>query len=350
MPLLNSYHLALEIYDQEGRTLNESKIENLVNCYQDFKFSAFLQGVIKDYAIDPEIIFEPIWIKEGKSPYCRGFRLNMKNKRLSYKKSYNRNVFRYNAYRIMGAMVQNQKFEAGTELFYRLIAFSNNKNTLDTVVDGEEIEVTTIQNSIPIRILGLEQLEESASVNVTKEDETDDFPVWIAEHVVEEMVEYVLQNKEKERAGFLIGHICRDPLTQQIFSMCHAQIAADTEGSFIYPDKGNSSITHFQFLPENFFQVQRLIELRKNNEIVLGWYHSHPWPFACEKREKCTCTSIFFSISDFDVMQSAFSAPYQIAIVIGRASLANLKATPQMYGWKNGVISKRNFYQFDASK
>jgi proteasome lid subunit RPN8/RPN11 len=350
MPLFNRYHLALEIYNQEGKTLNESKIENLSNCYQDFKFSAFQQGVIKDYALDPEIIFEPIWIKEGKSPYCRGFRLNMKNKRLRYKKSYTKNVFRYDAYRIMGAMVQNQKFEAGTELFYRLTAFPNNKDSSETIESGKDFEVTTINNSIPIKILGLGQLKESASVHITKEDDTEDFPVWIAEHVVEEMVEYVLQNKEKERAGFLIGHICRDPITQQIFLMCHAQVAADTEAISIYPDKGNSSITHFQFLPENFFKVQRLIELRKNDEIVLGWYHSHPWPFACEKQEKCTCTSIFFSISDVDVMQSAFGAPYQIAIVIGRASLENLKATPQMYGWKNGIISKRNFYQFDASK
>ncbi|KYK22066.1 hypothetical protein AYK24_02755 [Thermoplasmatales archaeon SG8-52-4] len=350
MPLFNRYHLALEIYNQEGKTLNESKIENLENCYQDFKFSAFLHGVIKDYAVDPEIIFEPIWIKEGRSPYCRGFRLNMKNKRLRYKKSYTKNVFRYDAYRIMGTMLQKQIFEAGTELFYRLIAFSNNKDSSKTTENGKDFEVTTINNSIPIKILGIGQLEESTSVHITKEEDTEDFPVWIAEHVVEEMIEYVLQNKEKERAGFLIGHICRDPLTQQIFLMCHAQVAADAEDSSIYPDKGNSSIHHFQFLPENFFQVQRLIELRKNNEIVLGWYHSHPWPFACEKREKCTCTSIFFSISDVDVMQSAFGAPYQIAIVIGRASLENLQATPQMYGWKNGVIAKRNFYQFDANK
>lgn len=350
MPLLNRYHLALEIYNQKGRTLNESKLENLGNCYQDFKFSAFQQGVIKDYAVDPEIIFEPIWIKEGKSPYCRGFRLNMKNKRLRYKKSYTKNVFRYDAYRIMGTMIQNQKLDEGTELFYRLIAFSKNKDSSETMENRKDFEVTTIDNSIPIKILSLEQLEESGSVNVTKEDETDDFPVWIAEHVVEEMIEYVLQNKEKERAGFLIGHICRDPITHQIFLLCHAQVAAETEGISGYPDKENSSITHFQFLPENFFKVQRLIELRKKDEIVLGWYHSHPWPFACEKKEKCTCMSVFFSISDVDVMQSAFGAPYQIAIVIGRASLENMKATPQMYGWKNGVIAKRNFYQFDAGK
>jgi hypothetical protein len=158
------------------------------------------------------------------------------------------------------------------------------------------------------------------------------------------MIDYVMADTEHERAGFLLGNLCQDPDTNLLFVTAQAQIEADLPAPAAPVDC--SSMTHFTFPPEMFSDLHRVIGLRKKNEIVVGWYHSHPWPFSCKFRDKCACTSIFFSAADVEVMEAAFAAPYQLAVVVGRATLENNQATAHMYGWKDGFMAAREFQKF----
>lgn len=348
MALINDYHLFLELQDKQGKVQHQFGLETLTNCFEDFKFSAFCQGLLENDGLDPACHLEPVWEHEGETPYCSGFRLCLSNGEVTYEKAYSKSVFRYQVFRVVRELLQKNQLKEGMGLNYRLAIFPKNDiSRLDNRGQNENLtmSIESIRQPIPIVETSLKPYLRQGRADSAEVE----MGVWIAQHVIDEMIEYVLQNKEKERAGFLIGHLCQDRETKKLFLICPAQVIARFQDKETFGSENRSSLTHFQFSPETFFEVQRVIELRKQNEIVLGWYHSHPWPFACPKGDKCECTSVFFSPADFEVMEAAFGAPYQVAIVIGRASLKEMKATPQMYGWKDGLITPRDFLRFDAT-
>jgi proteasome lid subunit RPN8/RPN11 len=350
MPLINDYRindyrLFLELHDKAGKNQHQFEIKCLSNCLEDFKFSAYRDGMLKNDGLDVSCHLEPVWEREGENPYCAGFRLRMHTGEATYSKEYSKRVFKYEVYRVVSELLRKQKLTEGMELDYRLAMFHKDQVTgrRDRDIEDPRLSFEAVREPLPIV---------EASLETSLPDSTDPATteVWIADQVLNEMIEYVLQNKEQERAGFLIGHLCQDPATKKVFAVCPAQVAARLDNGAAFPTESGSSLTHFQFSPEVFFEVQRVIALRKKNELVLGWYHSHPWPFSCQKGDQCECTSVFFSTADFQVMEAAFGAPYQVAIVIGRASLQDMKATPQMYGWKDGLVQPRPFRRFDASR
>ncbi|MFQ6113207.1 MAG: Mov34/MPN/PAD-1 family protein, partial [bacterium] len=319
MPLLNDYHMNLELYDQDGRVRHQFEVDSFRNCLEDFKFSSFRKRLVRNNGLDPVVTLEPLWEEEGKSPYCHGFRLCFRNKKALYKKAYSTKVFKYHIYRAVRELIENNQLEEGMELKFRMSAFLNKRTTAEAAQpQSGKISVTSTRQPMPIIEQNLKHFSAAKRVN-----HRSDMPVWIAQHVVKEMIDHTLANKESERAGFLLGHLCQDPETRALFLVCRAQVVAQVE----LPNEYTSSLTHFQFSPEIFCEVQRVISLRKKNEVVLGWWHSHPWPFACRLANQCECTSIFFSAADFSVMETAFGAPYQVAIVVGRASLKNMEAT-----------------------
>ena len=159
------------------------------------------------------------------------------------------------------------------------------------------------------------------------------------------MIEYSLKHKEREKAGFLVGYLCQGSQGGELCAICTEQIIADL-GVEQPLDDTRCSAVQFQFSPEIFYHAQQVLAHRNKGETFLGWWHSHPWPFKCQKTDICKCTSLFFSEADVGVMEAAFAAPYNLAVVIGGAADMPKKAVPRMYGWRNGLISARDVERF----
>lgn len=349
MPLINKYQFILEICDQEGRVFHRAPVNDFRRCKEDFRFSAFRSGFWENRSREPDLLLEPLWLDEGKSPYCEGVMLHLAENGSPYAKQYGKPLFKYQAYRAYLELAQNRvqekdEVQAETELHYRIAAFPIDQNGPNGVGGSDGIIITFADHPLPLVRRSLADFPPPATPFSEGE-----MPVLMAEHVVEEMIDYVMQRKDREQAGFLVGQLCQDPETGAVFLVCNAQLPARNGKGQSAPTE-SSSITHFQFLPEHFCDVQRIIALRRKDEIVLGWYHSHPWPFVCEKGEQCHCTSIFFSMADVGVMEAAFPAPYQVAMVIGRGSLENMIPAVQMYGWKDGLMVAREYLRFNLIK
>ena len=100
------------------------------------------------------------------------------------------------------------------------------------------------------------------------------------------------------------------------------------------------------FTPETWTQVQGAIDLRRRDEIMLGWWHSHPikaWCAKCpaEKRKKCPLLVDYFSAQDRLLHRTVFPAAYSIALVV--KELADDKQTISMFGWRQGMVAQRGF-------
>jgi proteasome lid subunit RPN8/RPN11 len=344
MSFENSYLAVAELLDEKGKSIYHWELKNFRNCIEDIKFSAFIKGICKNDGIEPLIYLEPIWEKPGVTPYCFQFKLTLENTKYRYSKPYGVNVFKYQIWQVLIQLLNSDSISKDQKLNFRL-AFINHLKEKN-VEEGEKtskLKVSSINSPLPILKHSLKQFNHSKeSKNM---DQDPGLLVFLPEHIVQEMIDDSMKNHVKEVAGFLLGHLYQDPDSDRLFVVCNAQLLANGVDLDLEKTQ-SSSLTHFQFSPETFLKAEAMLRLRNKKEILIGWWHSHPWIFSCEKCKKedsCDCSSLFFSNDDVAVMEAAFSLPYQIAIVIGGTSENPQKAVAQMYGWKDGLIISRDF-------
>lgn len=170
----------------------------------------------------------------------------------------------------------------------------------------------------------------------------NDLPVFVPQRVLDECRQLTSAANGQETGGILIGGLSRDAATGAVFLETTAQISAQ------YTVAAETSLA---FTPETWTQVQGAIDLRQRDEIMLGWWHSHPikaWCAKCppEKRKKCPLLVDYFSAQDRLLHRTVFPAAYSIALVVNE--LAEDKQTISMFGWRKGLVVQRGFQVLDG--
>jgi proteasome lid subunit RPN8/RPN11 len=347
MPLIKNHRIILELYEPGGKFRYRWEAVDFRNCTADFRFSALRRGLLPNDGSDPVIRLEPLLPKSG-GIYGYGFRLKADFNGKRFSKIYGQNIFRYEMRRVLLDLLQANEQLKNIDLNFRLLFLKKPENKTD-LGTKPKFSFSTRHPQLPIIkrkpgvFLGKIDLQEGSP------EMNGDVPVYIPESLVQEMIDHTMKYKEREEAGFLAGHLCQDPHSGGLFAVCTDQIIADGGTQRMAGDE-SCSVVQFQFSPEIFYHAQQVVAQRKNGEALLGWWHSHPWPFICQKTDSCKCTSLFFSSADVDVMEAAFPAPYQVAVVIGGAPEAPKKAVAKMYGWRDGLVEAREFVRFSPKK
>lgn len=345
MPLIKNHRVFLELYDLGGKFRHRWETTDFRNCMADFRFSAFRQGLLPNDGSDPLITLKPL-LTTPRGTNGNGFQLIVDLNGAPFTKIYGQYIFRYEIRRVLMDLMKAGESLKDVDLKFRLIFLkeSQNKSVSEEKVK-QKFSFTAQHPKLPIVNRKLSTFLGKTTLHLNGHGNNGDFPVYVAEHVVQTMIEHSLKNKEREEAGFLSGYLCQDPDGGELFSICTDQIVADG-GAERPVDETGCSVVQFQFSPEIFYHAQQIVAHRNKGETLLGWWHSHPWPFTCQKTDRCKCTSLFFSAADVEVMEAAFAAPYQVAVVIGGAAEAPKKAVPQMYGWRDGLMAAREFERF----
>jgi len=172
----------------------------------------------------------------------------------------------------------------------------------------------------------------------------NDLPAFVPQRVLDECRQLTSAANGQETGGILIGGLGRDAATGAVFLETTAQISAQHTVA---------AETSLAFTPETWTQVQGAIDLRQRNEIMLGWWHSHPikaWCAKCppEKRKKCPLLVDYFSAQDRLLHRTVFPAAYSIALVVNE--LAEDKQTISMFGWRKGLVVQRGFQVLDCPR
>lgn len=166
----------------------------------------------------------------------------------------------------------------------------------------------------------------------------EEMPIVISQSILDETRELTRAAGAKETGGVLIGHLHRDAERPEVFAELTAQIPAVHT---------ISDVKKLTFTPETWTAVQAAVDLRRRNEIFLGWWHSHPvkeWCKDCpeEKRSVCPFAKGFLSTEDQHLHRTIFPRAFTCAITVNDVS--DDEITHTLFGWRQGVLARRGYY------
>jgi hypothetical protein len=94
--------------------------------------------------------------------------------------------------------------------------------------------------------------------------------------------------------------------------------------------------------------VHAAIRLRRADEQIVGWWHSHPaalWPCRnCPpgRRAVCAANRSFFSSMDVAFHRTAFQGAHNIALLL--SFLDDPAPGFDLFGWRRGWVCARDYY------
>ena len=172
-----------------------------------------------------------------------------------------------------------------------------------------------------------------------------EFPVFVAAHVLQEAAATAIAGGAHEAGGILLGRLARDRACGDLLLEVTAQVPAR---------EAIADDASLRFTPETWKAVHGAIRLRRLNEQIVGWYHSHPAAlWLCrncgpEQRALCPSNRAFFSTMDIGFHRTAFQAGHNVALLL------SFHADPQprfdLFGWRGGLVAGRDYYTIEAPK
>ncbi len=120
----------------------------------------------------------------------------------------------------------------------------------------------------------------------------DAVAIFFHEPVLEEVLDYSEQDLGRELGGFLLGQI--HEYGRQCVEISHFLPAVDAR----------SRAASLTFTHDTWAKMNREIEEKHPDQVVVGWHHTHPG------------FGIFLSGYDVFIHKNYFSAPWHIALVV----------------------------------
>ena len=153
--------------------------------------------------------------------------------------------------------------------------------------------------------------------------------------VLDELRARVITGGAVEVAGLLLGKLERDPERRAARVRVTATLPLEA-------GRDGASESHFSFDPLSFGAARRRAAERSDGSQPVGWIHSHPACAECPSNAGCRSETLFFSSSDVEVHASAFSSPFMVALVAGKASDRTARDPVfRLYGWQGARVVER---------
>ena len=236
-------------------------------------------------------------------------------------------------------LVARKLLEPKDKFHYSVVAFRAPERA--PVRAGLSLTVEEVEAPSVVRAAPCNDLQRRSTV--IGEAHAADTPVFLPQRVLDHAASLTHAAGSNETAGILIGHICRDAGSGRIF----------VEVTDLIPAKHTVAETmQVKFTAETWTAVEGAIQLRRSNEIMVGWFHSHPAKFWCspncgpEARRNCPLSRSFFSADDAALHRAVFPMAHAIALLTTNAEPGLRHA---LFGWREGLIVQRGFQVLDAA-
>jgi len=332
------YRFRLECWQTRGRPLLEVPLErpDFDRAVQATFFQALREGKFAEYAPPLDSIRIVPRFPNGASALTAGFSVVIPTPdgdevRNDFSPEYFRS---FALSRLAQQVIESQKEIDGT-IVYQLSAY------LDDERDKSDSFGMLLEDEAPvIPIRSVSRATLGATKKLDSPDDRD-MPVLIERHVIDDALETANIAPEREVGGFLLGHLCRDPETNEVFLHVTAHVPAEgTEGD-------ETSVT---FTAATWARGREVVDMRGEDEIFAGWVHSHPFRFCAEcptpPKPDCVGKILFFSPDDVFVMEQTFPRAFMVALQTAvEPRLASvLRHEPvRLYGWRQGEVVPRGF-------
>ncbi len=344
-----TYAFRLELMDAQGAAIAQ---RSLVEA--DFSraalaayWKAFCSDRIGEYAPQLELArVEPRFLSQAAEPSrAEGFRVVIPaHVGEPFHCDFSIRYFAAEAARLRAQFAPPAADAAESPLYYTLHSLLDDRDA--PPVDPEAVELGPAVTSVPLvsrsrADLGLIQPWDKPS--------TTDVPVFVGRSVIEEAYEQATQHPEREVGGLLLGNVCRDAADGKLFVQVTCLVSG--EGST------QSTATTVTFTPASFESARSMIALRgqgRQEEIVIGWAHSHPFRLCQEcplpTPPECVDKILFFSTDDVQVMETTFYQPFMVGLLTGvdaRLERALGHAPLRCFRWNDGEVSRAGFFVYE---
>ena len=335
--LTNEYLFALELRANDGRVLGQHPVEpNWEPAVEWARFAWRRKTCGPVAAAAADTIIEPVAHRTAGLPHASGFRVTLTSNgepldRCDFPLTY----FHALARSVSSEMVASGLLKAGETFRYQLLAFQRER------AHGKQpapamFNVAEVPTTMPLKPASFATLQAAALPfgELTEED----MLVFIPQTVLEQVSALTEQAGGVETGGILIGHLGRDASIPDIGATVTAQIPAR---------HAQGELSKLTFTAETWAAVQAAVALRRSDEIMLGWWHSHPARFWCEKscpperRRACALMRSFFSEDDVCLHETVFAQAFHTALVVNNTDEGLQHA---LFGWRRGMICQRGIH------
>lgn len=284
---------------------------------------------------EAEVTIAPAWHHESGAPYVGGLRAAARAEGLpTVVDDIPLNYFRSLAVRVSQGLVEQKKLASGDLFEFTVTAFPDGEADTKASAANEDFEELPVP--LPVKSSSLREFQ--ANSDPFADPGEEDLPVFVPQRILDEVVALTERGGAMEVGSILLGHVHCDREQQAVFLEVTEQIPAR---------HAVSESMSLSFTPETWTEVSAALAVRRRQEQVIGWYHSHPAIHWCNKecppeaKKRCPLALNFFSGADCTVQRAVFWKSHSVAIVVTHA-YDGMKIA--MFGWNKGLMAQRGFH------
>jgi hypothetical protein len=332
----NRYHYALELFTEDGSPVGQIAMPvDFEPARECVRFSAIRKGALPTSFVGTLTSVQPLWHSIVGEPYVDGFRILLATATNGQELSgdFTTAYFKRPALRASAYFVEKGRLASGDKLKFLVVALPCQEDPPER--SKLSFSAEEIASPLPIRETSLAEFtKHSVPMGIL---DADLFPVVIPRQVLNDALAITREVGDKETGGVLIGHLHRDPTLSEILVEVTAQLRArHTE----------ATVASLTFTSEAWTDVRAALQLRKKEELMIGWWHSHVQlcrNCPIERQRVCRLARDYYSDHDYALHRAVFPRAYSIGLVVNDVGL--LEPTFSLFGWKNqGILEPRGFY------
>lgn len=340
----DAYKYIVEIYREDGSPVGQAAIApDWEPARESVRFQAIRRARLPLGVGNKEARIEPLWHSTAKEPFLRGFRVRFLHPHDNVSADFSTAYFHDLAELAGTRLVEKGLLQAGDHFRYLVAAYARDEEPAQ--INRLSITTEEVAQALELKSSALDVYQRAAQpCGETAPDEIDEMPVFMPQHILDEVADLTRQAVERETGGILIGHLRRDESVPEIFAEVTTQLAARHTVS---------ELTKLTFTAETWTECRAALELRRRDEIFLGWWHSHPvreWQCKhcpLERQRVCRLARDYFSEHDRALQRTVFPRAYSVALVANDVAFSEISFS--MFGWRAGGIEARGFHVLGAN-
>jgi len=338
MTLRNAYRYVAQVTARDGRRLGELALDpDFGPAAESAHLAGLREGALPASAHHGPGIIEPVFDAERGQPYVGGVRIRFDAAPPDHEAPVL--AWRYLQPAVEQAatrLVERGTLQPSETFVYRICAFAAPAAPRAAVHEDENDEPVALALQ---RVATAELVAGAIRLGEAAWDE-DDFPLFVHRAVLAQATHMARAAGECETGGILVGHLRRDRDTPEV----HVEITA-----LIPATQARAGRTHLGFTPQTWSAMRDALALRARNEMMLGWFHTHPhWCARCDpaQRKNCVFAQPFFSRDDCALHRTVFDAAFHVALLLSDTGESALHY--DFFGWRHGHVAARGCYVLPA--
>lgn len=340
--LVQSKHTySLNLFNKAGKGLTRSTLlPEWPVLYECARFEALRLGKLPPEAYTTCATAEPYPHETLKAPFIGGIAVRVgADTAHEHVARFAVSFFKPIAELLASTLVKAGTLEAGESYLFAITA--EPADAVEPAGPARRITVRAASERLPLESAGIDEYRAHADAQPGDDPDPAEMPFFVGQDLVDAIIARTREIGVAETGGVLIGRLCKDPGTGEIFAVATAQLPAE------HTQASASALT---FTGDTWAAARREISARNLGELVIGWWHSHPareWCRDCapEKRENCSL-SCFFSEQDKEFHATCCPRAYSVALVV-TDGLSGIRC--DAYGWRRAEIVRRGIHVMPAA-